>query len=508
MSHEADRGSTPRAVHEKWQRPSTAGTDSRLGPLASPSRPADRHWTPNSIPAAIRIGTALIALALLAWGSAGVIYQHLLLPISRSGALVPTGIAAVLMGLSAWIAAVACVALIVDHYDRRRNEDAYSVIYVLCGRAAAILFLAGLALYVLLALFMPSINVADSRQATDGTVMRALVAGAATIADSIGVGFIGVLFLITFISGSLGSAALRFGFKQESHGLFAVMSFALGLGTLLTAISGLGSEGRYGSNAHPIWLSVFALGLVTLAAAPLNGWLMFQKPAHRPARVSPAADAAIDLEIASSLRSAPTETTAEALDSEGWPVQRLAYKTGNRGPWLWRGVAAVLVAMISLLLAIAAALTAGDIARTGKTTLRGIGYTKPLPAGRQETRAVPPLDYSRLTRSRFASDTRIGQPRAAVVLAALIVGSVAGAWLAYAAFMRRAWAAAFCLLLAALVLRIAAPTGDATPIALTCALLIPAAIMLHALHRRSSDFMVLAAAVVSGLSILSALVAR
>ena len=113
-----------------------------------PAGAAAAGYTPNHVPLSARLLRGFGALALIAWGAIGVMVDDLVLP-TKTGALHLHGLAAWVMAAAMLCGAAVLVSVVVDHYDRRRNEAAYRR----CGLWGARLgwILAGLSCGLLLA---------------------------------------------------------------------------------------------------------------------------------------------------------------------------------------------------------------------------------------------------------------------------------------------------------------------------------------------------------------------
>ena len=113
-----------------------------------PAGAAAAGYTPNHVPLSARLLRGFGALALIAWGAIGVMVDDLVLPAKR-GALHLHGLSAWIMAAAMLCGAAVLVSVVVDHYDRRRNEVAYRR----CGLWGARLgwILAGLSFGLLLA---------------------------------------------------------------------------------------------------------------------------------------------------------------------------------------------------------------------------------------------------------------------------------------------------------------------------------------------------------------------
>jgi hypothetical protein len=85
-------------------------------------RPA---YVPNHVPFGDRLIFGLLSLTWITWAVIGLLSGHMFLMVSRHGPIHFSGIPAVLFSLSVMASAAASAVKIVDHYDRRDNEDSY-----------------------------------------------------------------------------------------------------------------------------------------------------------------------------------------------------------------------------------------------------------------------------------------------------------------------------------------------------------------------------------------------
>lgn len=109
------------AEHEQSLAATTSrGNDGIPGYIA-----ADGRYVPNRIALKKRIVHSLLSLGIVAYGYWGVQRDDLVVPLSKR-------VTSHFHQLSAWImyaamlcAAVHCVSMVIDHYDRRNNEHLY-----------------------------------------------------------------------------------------------------------------------------------------------------------------------------------------------------------------------------------------------------------------------------------------------------------------------------------------------------------------------------------------------
>lgn len=115
-------------LHAQWRRPR-------------------EHYVPNRVPRVTRALYAIISLIWLGWALIGMLSGHMYFLISRGGPIHFSGIPALLFSMAVLAGAAACSVAIVDHHDRRDNEESYR-------RARRVLWwsaLAGLGLALLVA---------------------------------------------------------------------------------------------------------------------------------------------------------------------------------------------------------------------------------------------------------------------------------------------------------------------------------------------------------------------
>lgn len=86
------------------------------------SRPAH---VPNHVPLAQRLFYSVVSVTWLGWAFVGLLSGHMFFLVSRQGPMHFTGIPALVFSGAVFASAAACAVAIVDHYDKRDNEDAY-----------------------------------------------------------------------------------------------------------------------------------------------------------------------------------------------------------------------------------------------------------------------------------------------------------------------------------------------------------------------------------------------
>lgn len=88
-----------------------------------------RYWrpsyTPNHIPIGERLLYSLVSVTWLSWALIGLLSGHMFFLMSRGGPIHFTGIPALMFSGAVLTSAAACSVAIVDHYDKRDNEDVY-----------------------------------------------------------------------------------------------------------------------------------------------------------------------------------------------------------------------------------------------------------------------------------------------------------------------------------------------------------------------------------------------
>jgi hypothetical protein len=89
-----------------------------------------RRWSrppyvPNNVPRRLRILYGLISLTWVGWAVIGLLSGHMFWLVSRHGPVHFSGVPALLFCAAVMACAAAFAVSIVDHYDKRDNEDAY-----------------------------------------------------------------------------------------------------------------------------------------------------------------------------------------------------------------------------------------------------------------------------------------------------------------------------------------------------------------------------------------------
>lgn len=88
----------------------------------------EKPWRPNSVSLVERVVCLLVAVVLLARGASGFLYSRLSVsPPRQRLALVLQGGPAWLMAAAMVIGACVLLSVVVDHYDKRKNEGLYRV---------------------------------------------------------------------------------------------------------------------------------------------------------------------------------------------------------------------------------------------------------------------------------------------------------------------------------------------------------------------------------------------
>lgn len=84
-----------------------------------------RHHVPNHVPVGQRFLNAVVALTWTGWALIGVLSGHMYFLVSKRGPIHFSGVPALIFCAAVLAAATALMVTIVDHYDRRDNEEAY-----------------------------------------------------------------------------------------------------------------------------------------------------------------------------------------------------------------------------------------------------------------------------------------------------------------------------------------------------------------------------------------------
>lgn len=113
-----------------YERPTGApdrehGNHAGFRPGFDPLARSGSYFEPNHYSRGDRIRNMVLAAVLLAYGSFGVYMDDLYIPGKRTRGIHLQGASAWLMYAALVCAAAVLFALVVDHYDRRRNEHHY-----------------------------------------------------------------------------------------------------------------------------------------------------------------------------------------------------------------------------------------------------------------------------------------------------------------------------------------------------------------------------------------------
>jgi hypothetical protein len=105
-------------------------------------------YTPNQIPLRQRIINSLLALFLIGYGLVGLIQDDIYIPGRRSRGWHLHGVPAIIMFVAMACAALVCVSVIVDHFDRRDNERQYKLFAHVFQIAGWVCFVAALVIAI------------------------------------------------------------------------------------------------------------------------------------------------------------------------------------------------------------------------------------------------------------------------------------------------------------------------------------------------------------------------
>lgn len=94
-------------------------------PGFDPMLPPGTYYVPNAFPLRERVISTLVAAFLLAYGALGLYINDLFVPGKHTDGLHLHGLAAWLMYGAMLSAASVLISVVVDHYDRRKNENSY-----------------------------------------------------------------------------------------------------------------------------------------------------------------------------------------------------------------------------------------------------------------------------------------------------------------------------------------------------------------------------------------------
>lgn len=111
--------------HLPWVRRMSKHLPPGFDPLAQPGTYTHEYYEPNVVPWTTRVAYALLAITFLAYGWVGLLVGEIWIPGRRTSGITLTG-------TSVWIAVAAIavgsaglLSVILDHYDRRNNEQRY-----------------------------------------------------------------------------------------------------------------------------------------------------------------------------------------------------------------------------------------------------------------------------------------------------------------------------------------------------------------------------------------------
>lgn len=114
------------------------GLPSGFNPFAEPG--SHSHYRPNHFTVWQRVWRCALAGLLIAYGGFGVYANDLFIPGKRTPGVHLQGVPAWLMYGAFLSAACVLLALVVDHYDRRDNEEHYRVFKMAAGIVGWVFF--------------------------------------------------------------------------------------------------------------------------------------------------------------------------------------------------------------------------------------------------------------------------------------------------------------------------------------------------------------------------------
>lgn len=117
--------STDHQRHLKWIQRLSKYKPPGFDPLAQPGTYSREYYIPNKVPILQRIAYACLAVALVGYGTIGLLVGALWIPGRRTSGLVLAGIPAWLAFASLCAGAIGLFSVVIDHYDRRNNERHY-----------------------------------------------------------------------------------------------------------------------------------------------------------------------------------------------------------------------------------------------------------------------------------------------------------------------------------------------------------------------------------------------
>ena len=108
------------------------------------------QYLPNHIPWETRIAHLLLAMAMLTYGIHGIWTDDLWIPAKHGDGVHFHGFPAWIFFASLLLAAASVLSIVVDHYDRRDNEEFYVKVSTAMGNSAFLLFMSACACQLLI----------------------------------------------------------------------------------------------------------------------------------------------------------------------------------------------------------------------------------------------------------------------------------------------------------------------------------------------------------------------
>lgn len=420
-----------------------------------PSGRSRRH-VPNRVPLVLRLVLLALTVAFLVWGTTGVIYGAVFIPARGLAALVPTGLSAVLVGCGLWACSAMCVAAVIDHFDRRPNEEVYRAFYRLAGRAAAVLIAAGLVLSLLDSLVL-------SRQAVRlpwrpqqaSFQMHPLTE---------------VLLVGAFFIGLSGSAVARFlGAKEEMWFFFSIAMASMSALLLFLAATEFVVGQFEALRVTPRGLTSLAFALIFASVAVGGGFVLLGgQPQDRPQAPATGVADREPLVLPHEQATWAISSPPAPWNADGWtePVRRgaEARPEDDFSGWFGRWLLALLCICGAVYWTGPLLMASWELWRAEHVTLQPVApayravrsqgsFWERDEVGNKSGRRGRTSDVV-VQEATAAEPRRLSGSRAQVALFALAMGTVAMGYLAYAIARRRAWAVPCSIVLVAFVLRI------------------------------------------------------
>ncbi|GDY11968.1 hypothetical protein LBMAG53_08460 [Planctomycetota bacterium] len=112
------------------------------------------RYLPNHIPPEKRVSYMLLVTAMLTYGIYGIWEDDLWIPAKHGDGVHFHGFPAWVFFAALLLSAASVLTIVVDHYDRRNNEDFYGKLSMALGNSAFLMFISAIACQLLVSMLV------------------------------------------------------------------------------------------------------------------------------------------------------------------------------------------------------------------------------------------------------------------------------------------------------------------------------------------------------------------